>query len=210
MQEMLDLLFPKKCIDCGKISEKWICDNCFGNIKYGKIEEFKEGEIKYLISLFAYSEIRDKMLKFKFNNIAYIKNYFVELVIRNFRIRKMIEEFDLIIPVPMYWKKKLKRGYNQSELIAKGISKELKIPMNNNVLIKYKNTKTQSLLDLEERKNNLRECFKLKNIEGLENKNVLLVDDIYTTGITINECVKKLKASGLRNISVFVIAKKEF
>ena len=208
MLNILDILFPKRCIDCGKISENWICEECFKSINYGKIEEFKDGEIKCLISLFSYGEIRDKMLKFKFNDMAYMKNYFVELVIRHNRIKNKLREFDLIIPVPMYWRKKMERGYNQSELIACGIARELQIPINNNILIKYKNTKTQSLLDLEERKNNLQDCFTIKNYKKLENKNILLVDDIYTTGITINECVKELEKVKLKSISVLVVAKK--
>ena len=207
MQKILDIIFPIKCIDCGKISEKWICDKCFNHLKYGKIEEFKEGEIKYLISLFSYGEIREKMLKFKFNDEAYIKNYFVELIVRNDKIKNKLKDIDLIIPVPMYFLKKLRRGYNQAELIAKGIAKNLKIQEDNNILIKYKNTKTQSLLNLEERKNNLKDCFKVENYKKIENKNILLVDDIYTTGTTIRECVYQLKKFNCNMISVLVIAK---
>lgn len=207
MEKILDIIFPKKCVNCGKISENWVCDYCFSKISYGKIEYFEEGEIKYLISLFSYGEIRDKMLKFKFSDEAYIKNYFVELVVRNEKIINVIKECDLIIPVPMYFLKKLKRGYNQSELIVYGIAKELNIKTNNNILIKYRNTRTQSLLNLEERKNNLKDCFKVKNYKELECKNILLVDDIYTTGTTIRECIKQLKNSNCQSVSVLVIAK---
>lgn len=207
MEKILDLVFPKKCMNCGKICTNWICNECFNQLKYGKIEEFKEGEIKCLISLFVYGEIRDKMLKFKFNDEAYIKNYFVELIIRHEQIKDILKNIDLIIPVPMYFLKKMRRGYNQSELIASGIAKELKIPMRNDILIKYKNTKTQSLLNLEDRKTNLHDCFKIRNVEILESKNILLVDDIYTTGTTINECIKQLNSFRCKSISVLVVAK---
>ena len=209
MKKILDIIFPKKCENCGKLNEEWVCDDCFSKINYGKVEYFKAGEIKYLISLFSYVEIREKMLKFKFNDEAYMYNYFVELICRNEKIKGIIKKCDLIIPVPMYFLKKLKRGYNQSELIANGIGKALKIKINNNILVKYKNTKTQSLLNSEKRKYNLKDCFKLQNTELLKNKNVLLVDDIYTTGITIQECINQLKKSEVSNISVFVIAKGE-
>ena len=207
MQNILDIIFPKKCVNCGKICDYWVCDKCFYSTNYGKIEKFKEGEIKYLISLFSYGEIRDKMLKFKFNDEAYIKNYFVELIIRNEEIKNKIKECNLIIPVPMYFLKKLRRGYNQSELIASGIAQKLKIEFNNNILIKYKNTKTQSLLGLDERKSNLTNCFKLNDKELLKDRKVLLVDDIYTTGTTIKECIKELKKSTCKSINVLVIAK---
>lgn len=207
MEDLLDIIFPKKCGNCGKLSRTWICDNCFENLKYGNIQKIEDGEINCLISLFSYGEIREKMLKFKFNEEAYLKNYFVELIIRNSKIKDKLKNIDLIVPVPMYFWKKMKRGYNQAELIARGLSKELKIQVDNNILIKYKNTRTQSLLNSEERKNNLKQCFRLKNIERLENKNILLVDDIYTTGTTIKECIKELRKSRIKNINVLVIAK---
>ena len=72
---------------------------------------------------------------------------------------------------------------------------------------KCKNSKTQSLLNYEERKNNLKECFKLKNIDVLENKNVLLVDDIYTTGRTVEACVKELNKEKINSINILVIAR---
>ena len=105
MQRLIDIIFPKKCINCGKINENWICEYCFSKITYGKIEYFKEGEIKYLISLFSYDEIRDKMLKFKFNDEAYISNFFVELIVKNEEIKQKLKDIDLIIPVPMYFLK---------------------------------------------------------------------------------------------------------
>ena len=207
MEYLLDIIFPKKCGNCGKQCDTWVCNNCFENLKYGNIQKIEKGEINYLISLFPYGKIRDKMLKFKFNDEAYIYHYFVELICRNSKIKNIIKNSDFIIPVPMYWMKKLKRGYNQSELIAKGISKELKILMDTNVLIKYKNTRTQSLLNSEERKNNLKHCFMLKNIERVENKNVLLVDDIYTTGRTVEACVKELNKGKINSINILVIAR---
>ena len=204
MEYLLDIIFPKKCGNCGKPSNTWICDKCFEKIKYGNIQKIEKGEFKFLISLFSYGEIREKMLKFKFNDEAYIYHYFVELINRNRKIENIIEKSDLIIPVPMFWLKKFKRGYNQSELIARGIGKKLDIKVD--TLIKNKSSKTQSLLNLEERKNNLKDCFKLKNIEKLKNKNILLVDDIYTTGTTIRECIHQLKKGNCRNINVLVIA----
>ena len=206
MEYLLDIIFPKKCGNCGKPSNTWICDKCFEKIKYGNIQKIGKGEFKFLISLFSYGEIREKMLKFKFNGEAYMYHYFVELINRNKEIQNIIVKSDLIIPVPMFWVKKLKRGYNQSELIARGIGKKLDIKVDTNILIKNKSTKTQSLLNLKERKNNLKDCFKVKNIAYLKNKNVLLIDDIYTTGVTIEECIKVLKNGKCKNINVLVIA----
>ena len=79
--------------------------------------------------------------------------------------------------------------------------------MFSNVLIKHKNTKTQSLLNLEERKNNLKGCFKVMNKDLLENKKVFLVDDIYTTGTTVKECVLQLNKGKPKEINIFVVAR---
>ena len=207
MEYLLDIIFPKKCGNCGKLSSAWVCDNCFENLKYGNIQKIEKGEINYLISLFSYGEIRDKMLKFKFNDEPYIYHYFVELIVRKKEITNILKKSDLIIPVPMYCLKRWKRGYNQSELIAKGISKETGIKINTNILIKNRNTKTQSLLTAEERKNNLKDCFGIKNKDLLENKNILLIDDIYTTGTTVEECIMKLNRGNPKEINIFVVAR---
>ena len=79
--------------------------------------------------------------------------------------------------------------------------------MFSNVLIKHKNTKTQSLLNLEERKNNLKGCFEVMNKDLLENKKVLLVDDIYTTGTTVKECILQLNKGKPKEINIFIVAR---
>ena len=103
--------------------------------------------------------------------------------------------------------KRLERGYNQTELITNIISKYNKILVENKVLFKDKKTKTQSTLSLEERYENIKNAFKIKNINKIKNKQIILFDDIYTTGATVNEISKKLKKSGAKKVLVLVIAK---
>ena len=100
-----------------------------------------------------------------------------------------------------------KRGYNQTELIAKQISKSLNIKMEKDILIKDINTKPQSELNKTERKNNIKNVFKLQNIQKIENKKIVIFDDIYTTGSTVNECSRILKNAGAKNIGILTIAK---
>ena len=106
----------------------------------------------------------------------------------------------------MYKKKKLTRGYNQTEIIAKELSKDLKIELNYKDLKKIKDTKTQSTLTKKERKENIKNAFMIKNTDRVENKKIILFDDIYTTGSTLNECSKILKEAKAKEIAILTIA----
>lgn len=114
-----------------------------------------------------------------------------------------------MIIVPLSSKRKRLRGYNQSQLIAEIISNILQIKIQNKILFKTKNILPQSTLNKEQRKNNIKGAFKAKNIEKIKNKKILLIDDIYTTGSTLNECSRTLVKNGIKkeNIGVLTLAK---
>ena len=111
--------------------------------------------------------------------------------------------------VPLSWKRKLQRGYNQSLLIAKIISNILQVKIESKILYKTKNIVPQSTLNKKERKENIKGAFKVKNIEKIRNKKILIIDDIYTTGSTLNECSRNLMRNGIikENIGVLTLAK---
>ena len=99
------------------------------------------------------------------------------------------------------------RGYNQTELFSKQIADNLGIKYDEFALIKIANNKRQSSLKVAERKNNVKGVFKVLNKENIQNKNVILIDDIYTTGATLEECARVLKAAGAKSVLGFIIAK---
>ena len=111
--------------------------------------------------------------------------------------------------VPLSWKRRLQRGYNQSQLIAETISNILQIKIESKILYKTKNIVPQSTLNKKERKENIKGAFKIRNIEKIKNKKILIIDDIYTTGNTLNECSKILIENGIKkeNIGVLTLAK---
>lgn len=109
-----------------------------------------------------------------------------------------------IIPVPLFWTKFLKRGYNQAALLAKTISSECDMEYAD-ILKRIKDTKTQTRLSTEARRKNVYGAFMLKSGE-VEGKNVLLVDDVMTTGATINECARVLKEAGAKEVYSCVAA----
>lgn len=133
---------------------------------------------------------------------------FSEFFVKNEKMCGFFEKYDIIIPVPMTNKKIKERGYNQTEIIAKIISQNItNITMQKNVLIKYKNNKVQSQLNKEQRQQNVQNVYELNNEEIIKNKNILILDDIYTTGATCNECVKTLRNAQPKKIGIITIAK---
>ena len=128
------------------------------------------------------------------------------MILNNKKIYGFLKNYDIILYVPMYRLSKWKRGYNQTELIARKIAKTLGIEFVKNNLVKTKNTKKQSTLTKLERKNNIKNAFKITDSKAIYNKNVILFDDIYTTGSTVNECSRIIKIAGAKSIAVLTIA----
>ena len=221
---VLNFLFPPVCGVCGKINKNWLCENCeksLNRIKKSNIIKINE-ENKYykkykeknkifydeLLYLYSYKGIiRKLILKYKFRQETYLYNMFSKIILKDKSSLNKINEYDIIIPMPMYKEKKKERGYNQTELIVKCISKELNIQLQDNNLVKIKNTKTQSTLSKEERKENIKNAFEINNIEEVKNKKIIIFDDIFTTGETVNEASRILKEAGTKEILVLVLAK---
>jgi ComF family protein len=111
------------------------------------------------------------------------------------------------VPVPLHWKKKQERGFNQSELMAKKICRKLSLPISINNLHRVKNTLSQTQLSRLQRQKNVNDAFKVKNPDLFLEKNVLLVDDVLTTGITASECARNLKNAGAKKVYLLALAR---
>ncbi len=185
-------------------------------------EELKENSLEIekhfeeLMYIFKYEgQIRELILDYKFNEKSYMYKTFVNFLLKNKKIFENIKKYDKIIPVPISKKRYKERGYNQSLLIAKEISMQISYETNNNIklelvnncLIKTKNIIEQSKLNKEDRQHNIQGVYTLKNGSILTNKSILLVDDIYTTGSTVNECSRVLQQAKPNKIGVLVLAK---
>lgn len=151
--------------------------------------------------------VRDKIINYKFNEHSYLYKAFTRLIINNKKICRFLGNYDIIIPVPLSNKKLANRGYNQAELIANEIGESFKISLSRNNLVKVKETLTQSTLKGKERKENVKNAFEVKHKEEFAGKNVILFDDIYTTGSTVLECARLIKNAGANKIGVITIAK---
>ncbi|MDP4292790.1 MAG: phosphoribosyltransferase family protein, partial [Bacteroidota bacterium] len=113
---------------------------------------------------------------------------------------------DMIIPVPLFKKKQKKRGYNQSEIFARGLAEALHVPVETNLLFRIRESESQTRKTREERWENVKEIFSVPHPEHLEDKHILLVDDVMTTGATLEACAASLMKDSNVRISVVTIA----
>lgn len=202
---------------CGKLYKEPICNKCKAKIDKQiicKIQyKYLGNEFVKYIYLFKYEEeLRKILLSYKFKEKIYLYEFFVKIILKNKKLYQFLGKYDIIIPVPIHYKKMKYRGYNQCDLISKEIVKKTeKLQYKNDILIKIKNNLRQSSLKSEERKNNVKNVYTIKDLEKnkleVQNKNILLFDDIYTTGNTVSECIKTLKKLNPKNIGVLTIFK---
>ncbi len=115
-------------------------------------------------------------------------------------------QLDLIIPVPIHHLKKAERGYNQSDYLAKGLSKSLNIPYSGKMIKRIKYTESQTKLKMKERALNVSNAFKVRNAEKVKGKNILIVDDVCTTGATLLECGIALYKAGANSVFACSVA----
>ena len=207
--KIVDLIFPRACGFCGqKINQRYTCRKCLNILEYyqEKVVLYPKNGNSYdkLICGFEYkSYMKNKMLQYKFENKRYLAKTFGDLLAH--RLERYNICADLIIPVPIHYKRELKRGYNQSAYIAKFVSELTNVPLKSDVLVKIKNNPKQSLLELKERKENVKNVYAVENNEPVKDKSIILVDDIYTTGTTSNECARVLKLAGAKEIIVATV-----
>ena len=213
LEQILNLFYPPVCGICGKLNQNFLCQKCNNTLKNQakfNVENFqkKEKYFKELLYIFKYEGIiRKTILKYKFQEGSYLYKTFVNFILKNQKFFEFIKSYDTIVPVPISKKRYKERGYNQSYLIAKEISKKTKLELQNRCIIKSKNVIEQSKLNKEEREKNIKGVYEIIDKENLQNKRIILVDDIYTTGNTVNECCRILQKAHPKSISVIVIAK---
>ena len=207
----INLIFPNVCGICNKICKNDLCKKCeiqLKNIAKFKIDNYNDKNFKKHLYIFKYEGIiKERLVKFKFREKAYIYKAFVNFLIKNEKSCRFLKSYDIIIPVPIHYNRKVTRGYNQSALIAREIAKNLNIKYEEKVLFKKVNNKPQSTKSKEDRERNVIDVYYTKNKERIYNKKIVLLDDIYTTGSTVNECCKVLKLAGAKYINVITIAK---
>lgn len=227
-QKILNIIFPKICINCQK-EGAFICQDCFSLIeinpflyclcqkpkKLTKLGKCQRCQKKFLNGLFSATDFNQKVLKnaihqFKYNSLKELALPLSLLIILHFElISNSFPKNSILIPIPLNKKRLKERGFNQSQELAKILSQAFKIPIENEVLLKVKNTPPQVGLKIEERLKNLEGTFAINNkeIEKIKNKKIFLVDDVYTTGATLETAAKTLKENGAKFVFGITVAR---
>lgn len=235
---LLELFFPSFCFGCKK-EGTYLCQDCreileisqfqyclcdkdpirleLSTEKQGKCQRCSEKKLFGLYFALPYKEkalTRKLIIQFKYE--PYIKDLsktLAGLLIEHFVILgKNTDDFwqnSALVPIPLDKNKLKLRGYNQSEELAKELSKMIKAPLLKNILVKIKKTLPQVGLSKQEREGNIKNAFLVLDKEQIKEKNIFLVDDVYTTGSTMEECTRVLKESGAKSVSGISIAREE-
>lgn len=209
-ETLLQLCFPPACVRCGKLGKHYLCPQCLQILQpsphiqtYPSHHPFHQH-----IYLFRYQgALRELFLSYKFHQQSHIYHAFVEILIKNEKIYRNLKNYDIIVAVPISKQRKKERGYNQSALIARKIAKQVGIRYAPHVLCKIKHNLPQHNLEKKQRKENVKNAYKLQYPQTIQGKKVLLIDDIYTTGNTVKECSRVLQQAGVKQVSVLTIAK---
>jgi len=199
---------------------KYFCDSCKTKIEFAPpkdeitnnlVASFPKAKlaISNAVSLFSHSE------EFPAFNLIYKLKYhgFTKIGIEyGIWLGKLLDNYglkhyDFIVPVPIHKIKKRERGYNQSDFIANGVNKIIKIPIAKDLLIKIKHTKSQTQLSSVDRKTNLLDAFEVNNSDYLRGKKILLIDDVLTTGSTVNNCALCLLENSASSVDVATLLK---
>jgi len=214
MKGLISFIYPAICEICDtkinlqNTNNNTVCAEClnkiipFTPVDYLKLKDIKvwsacsyEGVTRECIHLFKYKSKLDLVNPLSSIMLKFANNYL------------KTDNFDIIIPVPLHSSRFRERGFNQAELIARKLAKGLNLPAHSNIIKRVKLTQAQAGLTKTQRLANLNNAFKVKNGLPVEDKNVLLIDDVFTTGSTINECAKALLNAGAKSIEALVLAR---
>lgn len=222
-KDFVDLLFPRTCPTCGAVlnrSESWLCATCiidmpesdFWKMATNPVNQLFWGRTKIVFAsaylLFSkgsrYRQLIHR-LKYKSDQESGIQlgQYFGNAIQKESHYPRI----DYIIPVPLHPKKQKIRGYNQSDCIAQGLSNALRVPVLNDVLIRQVHTKTQTKMNKDERWQNVSGAFAVQNSISIQDKHILLVDDVITTGATIEHCANTLLDQSKCSVSIACLAR---
>ena len=226
LKKCLGILYPQTCYFCGKICVTPMCSECAKKITYideprckkcGKPIRYEEKE--YCSDCeqqnFCYEQGRSLWLhkgpvkwsiyQFKYKNHRVYAEYYARELYRIYGQKIKAWSIDVIIPVPLHWKRRRKRGYNQAEMLAKELGRISGIRVETRNIKRIRETKPQKEMNHKQRKRNVRDAFRVtKRWKG--GGNVLLIDDIYTTGNTIDAVARKLKEKGASKVMFLTIS----
>ena len=194
---------PPFCSKCGrgltdtKSIQNGICSRCTNRIYF----------FDKAWSICRYEGLIEELIhKFKYNQKIQYETIFKQLFNEFLGAFKVLDGIDLVVPIPLHPTRLREREYNQSQILANIISQTINKPLALNILMRTRNTKSQVCLDEIGRKENITGCFSINKYTKLENKSILLVDDVFTTGVTLSEAARTFKDNKLNRVFALTLA----
>lgn len=222
LNALVQLFYPSVCYACGinEIDEnQMICLACMENLPYTRFETIKEnpteklfwGRIATSFACCIFYFEKDNMLQSIIHQIKYKNEKKLGIFmgkLMGLKLKDIIhaQEIDFMLPMPLHPKKEKKRGYNQATLLCIGMKEITNINYNENALIRIQHTKTQTKKSRIERWQNVEEVFDIPSPDVVKGKNILIIDDVITTGASTEACGKTLLAHGAKSISICGLA----
>ncbi len=219
--DFVSLLYPRYCFACkeGLVKgEETICSRCMLELPRTHYHLDPENALfrrlngriplRFGFAFFLFRKggnVQHLLHALKYNNHPEVGETIGEVYGQELQQANYDQKFNVIVPVPLHASRKRKRGYNQSEEFAKGLSKSLNIPFSD-ALLRSTKTETQTRKTKLKRWQNVSEVFRVKDLDQIRNQNILLVDDVITTGATIEACAQALLTEGCSSISIASIA----
>ena len=231
---VLDLAYPSACAACGapvagsaalplcgecmvkaEFAGDLMCPRCGAGIRRDPEDVTKcpkcydlQLNFRRAVSLAPYERPLGEVVKaLKFRGQRHLARPLAEYLAEVLRRQDFTREIDVIVPVPIHWRRKFSRGFNQSELIARRLGALLSVPVDCRSLRRVRHTKPQTRLSGAERLQNLKGAFKVRRPQNVKGRHVLLLDDVMTTGGTMTECARELRRAGATRIYAAVVAR---
>ncbi len=199
-----DALWPRTCAvrDCGRPSDRpgsYICSRCHATLPW--FDEYAKSAFAYL------SPVAELVKMFKFNGATYLARDFASALAGSYAKKHDVAAVDLVVPVPLHPGRLRERGYNQSALLAAGFARLIGRRFDGRSLVRVRDTEHQARSTGEERRRNLKGAFRVVAPENVRGRTVALIDDVITTGSTMDECVAALEDAGAYRVQPFALAK---
>ena len=216
-----NFLFPAMCVGCGNAlnkSEKLVCQTCLNEIPRtnfidnsdNKISEIFWGLVNFTHASSLYYFHKDTRLQNLIHHLKYKGRHEIGFILGKEAGKEIANsswlKIDYIIPIPLHPIKQKVRGYNQSEKIGEGLSNQLGVEQKTDLLVRKINTSTQTKKSKQERRENMREVFELNNPEQFKNMHFLIIDDVLTTGATLESAANALLQIPNAKISIYTLA----
>ncbi|MFH1874979.1 MAG: ComF family protein [Pseudomonadota bacterium] len=201
MKSLLNLFFPQQCLFCDIFQDKDIlCSNCLESLHFLESEfnapYLRQRWFNQAYSVLAYEgQVVQAIASLKYKRQFHLIRFFVDLLAAKLT---QMPSYDLIVPVPLHWYRLISRGYNQAGLLSKAVGKKMQLKYDLFALKRSRNIPAQVGLGREERLKNVTQAFMVRpnRVSRLAGKSILLLDDVMTTGATVNECAKVLVKNG--------------